>query len=149
MRFQQLTAPVTAKGVEDTAFYRSLRLAALNEVGGDPAQFGTSVEELHRQNARRAAHHPHAMLATATHDMKRGEDVPKIKAKLLYVLSRTDKIFPPSIAPDVMKALKDAGVDARYVEIDSEFGHSASGRDWAKWAPALRDFLAPLMPKLS
>ena len=75
MRFQQLTAPVTAKGVEDTAFYRSVRLAALNEVGGDPARFGTSVEEFHRQNARRAAHHPHALLATATHDMKRGEDV--------------------------------------------------------------------------
>ena len=75
MRFQQLTAPVTAKGVEDTAFYRSLRLIALNEVGGDPALFGTTVEEFHRQNARRAARHPHAMLATATHDMKRGEDV--------------------------------------------------------------------------
>jgi (1->4)-alpha-D-glucan 1-alpha-D-glucosylmutase len=75
MRFQQLTAPVTAKGVEDTAFYRSVRLAALNEVGGDPARFGTSVEEFHRQNVRRAAHHPRAMLATATHDMKRGEDV--------------------------------------------------------------------------
>jgi (1->4)-alpha-D-glucan 1-alpha-D-glucosylmutase len=75
MRFQQLTAPVTAKGVEDTAFYRSVRLAALNEVGGDPARFGTSVEDFHRQNARRAKHTPNAMLATATHDMKRGEDV--------------------------------------------------------------------------
>ena len=75
MRFQQLTAPVTAKGVEDTAFYRSLRLTALNEVGGDPGRFGTTVEEFHRLNARRAAHHPRALLATATHDMKRGEDV--------------------------------------------------------------------------
>jgi (1->4)-alpha-D-glucan 1-alpha-D-glucosylmutase len=75
MRFQQLTAPVTAKGVEDTAFYRSQRLLALNEVGGDPAQFGTTVEEFHRQNARRAAHRPRSMLTTATHDMKRGEDV--------------------------------------------------------------------------
>jgi (1->4)-alpha-D-glucan 1-alpha-D-glucosylmutase len=75
MHFQQLTAPVTAKGVEDTAFYRSLRLTALNEVGGDPARFGTSVQEFHRQNAWRAADHPHALLATATHDMKRGEDV--------------------------------------------------------------------------
>jgi (1->4)-alpha-D-glucan 1-alpha-D-glucosylmutase len=75
MRFQQLTAPVTAKGVEDTAFYRSVRLVALNEVGGDPARFGTSVEEFHRQNVRRAAHQPHGLLATATHDMKRGEDV--------------------------------------------------------------------------
>ncbi len=75
MRFQQLTSPVTAKGVEDTAFYRSIRLVALNEVGGDPGRFGTTAEEFHRQNARRAAHHPRALLATATHDMKRGEDV--------------------------------------------------------------------------
>jgi (1->4)-alpha-D-glucan 1-alpha-D-glucosylmutase len=52
-----------------------VRLAALNEVGGDPAHVGTPVAEFHRQNARRAAHHPHAMLATATHDNKRGEDV--------------------------------------------------------------------------
>ncbi len=75
MRFQQLTSPVTAKGVEDTAFYRSLRLVALNEVGGDPGRFGTTAAQFHRQNVRRAAHHPHALLATATHDMKRGEDV--------------------------------------------------------------------------
>jgi (1->4)-alpha-D-glucan 1-alpha-D-glucosylmutase len=75
MRFQQLTAPITAKGVEDTAFYRALRLVALNEVGGDPAVFGTPVAEFHRQNARRAANHPGTLLATATHDMKRGEDV--------------------------------------------------------------------------
>ncbi len=75
MRFQQLTSPVTAKGVEDTAFYRSLRLAALNEVGGDPGHFGLSLREFHRQNARRAADRPLGMLATATHDMKRGEDV--------------------------------------------------------------------------
>jgi len=74
-------------------------------------------------------------------------DFPKIKAKLLYVLSRTDKLFPPTIAPDTMKALKDAGVDARYFEIDSEFGHYAGNTDldWAKWAPALREFLAPLV----
>lgn len=75
MRFQQLTAPVTAKGVEDTAFYRSVRLLALNDVGGDPARFGTSVAEFHHQNACRAAQHPHGLLATATHDTKRGEDV--------------------------------------------------------------------------
>ncbi len=75
MRFQQLTSPVTAKGVEDTAFYRSVRLAALNEVGGDPARFGTTAEEFHRQMARRAERQPHGLLATATHDMKRGEDV--------------------------------------------------------------------------
>ena len=94
MRFQQLTAPVTAKGVEDTAFYRSVRLVALNEVGGDPAQFGTSVDEFHRQNTRRAAHHPHAMLATATHDMKRGEDV---RARLA-VLSEIPEAWRSALA---------------------------------------------------
>jgi len=75
MRFQQLTSPVAAKGVEDTAFYRSLRLAALNEVGGDPGRFGTPVAEFHRQNAARAATRPNAMVTTSTHDAKRGEDV--------------------------------------------------------------------------
>jgi homoserine O-acetyltransferase len=68
-------------------------------------------------------------------------DFGKIRAKVLYVLSRTDKLFPPSIAPAVMHKLAAAGVDARYVEIDTEFGHSASGREWAKWGPALRDFI--------
>ena len=63
---------------------------------------------------------------------------------MLYALSRTDKLFPPSLAPDVMAKLSAAGVDARYVEIDTEFGHSASGADWPKWAPALAEFLASL-----
>ena len=72
------------------------------------------------------------------------KDMPKIKAKVLYVLSRTDKLFPPSIAPDVMAKLKAAGVSADYFEIDSDFGHSASGLDAAKWAPRLRTFMAAL-----
>ena len=75
MKFQQYTGPVMAKAVEDTAFYRYVRLLALNEVGGDPRRFGTTVEAFHRQGAARAAAHPHALLATATHDHKRGEDV--------------------------------------------------------------------------
>jgi (1->4)-alpha-D-glucan 1-alpha-D-glucosylmutase len=74
MRFQQYTGPVTAKSLEDTAFYRYVRLVALNEVGGEPARFGRSPEEFHAANAERARAHPHAMLATATHDHKRGED---------------------------------------------------------------------------
>jgi homoserine O-acetyltransferase/O-succinyltransferase len=72
------------------------------------------------------------------------KDMPKIKAKVLYVLSRTDKVFPPTIAPDVMAKLKAAGVNADYFEIDSEFGHSASGLDAAKWAPRLKAFMATL-----
>ncbi len=65
----------------------------------------------------------------------------KIRAKVLYVLSRTDVLFPPSLAPDVMGKLAAAGVDATYVELDSDFGHLAAGADCAKWAPALRAFL--------
>jgi (1->4)-alpha-D-glucan 1-alpha-D-glucosylmutase len=74
LRFQQLTGPAAAKGIEDTAFYRFNRLLSLNEVGGEPAQFGITIEEFHRRNLTRAANWPHALLATATHDTKRGED---------------------------------------------------------------------------
>ncbi len=73
-RFQQYSAPVMAKGVEDTAFYRWTRLAALNEVGGEPDHFGTSPSALHARARYRARLYPNALLATATHDHKRGED---------------------------------------------------------------------------
>jgi homoserine O-acetyltransferase len=72
------------------------------------------------------------------------KDFAKIKAKVLYVLSRTDKVFPVSIAPEVMAKLKAADVNAEYFEIDSELGHSASGLDAAKWAPKLKTFMASL-----
>jgi (1->4)-alpha-D-glucan 1-alpha-D-glucosylmutase len=75
MRFQQFSAPVMAKGIEDTAFYRFHRLASLNEVGDDPRRFGTSLAAFHRANAERAKAWPHALLATSTHDSKRSEDV--------------------------------------------------------------------------
>jgi (1->4)-alpha-D-glucan 1-alpha-D-glucosylmutase len=75
MRFQQITGPVTAKGYEDTALYRYTRLVSLNEVGGDPGRFGTSMAEFHGAMAARAARSPHSLSATATHDTKRGEDV--------------------------------------------------------------------------
>ncbi len=74
MRFQQLTGAVMAKAVEDTAFYRYNRLVTLNEVGGMPSHFGTSIEELHEQNVERARAWPLAMTTTSTHDSKRGED---------------------------------------------------------------------------
>src|SRR5882757_8935074 len=67
-----------------------------------------------------------------------------IRARVLYVLSRTDKLFPPSIAPEVMTKLKAAGVDATYFEIDSDKGHLASGADWNKWARVLSAFLQRL-----
>ena len=64
-----------------------------------------------------------------------------IKSKVLYVLSRTDRLFPPELAPGVMQGLKTAGVDADYFLLDSEFGHSASGLDAQKWAPRLKLFM--------
>jgi (1->4)-alpha-D-glucan 1-alpha-D-glucosylmutase len=74
-RFQQITGPVTAKGYEDTVLYRFNRLVSLNEVGGDPSRFGTSLAEFHAENVERQHRSPHALSATATHDTKRGEDV--------------------------------------------------------------------------
>jgi homoserine O-acetyltransferase len=65
----------------------------------------------------------------------------KIRARVLYVISRSDVLFPPSIAPAVMDKLTKAGVDATYVEIDTDYGHLASNADAAKWAPALTAFL--------
>ncbi len=75
MRVQQYSGPVMAKGFEDTALYRYNRLISLNEVGGEPRRFGTSPASFHRVNRHRVQRHPHTMLATATHDSKRGEDV--------------------------------------------------------------------------
>jgi (1->4)-alpha-D-glucan 1-alpha-D-glucosylmutase len=74
MRFQQLSGPIMAKAVEDTAFYRYNRLLCLNEVGGDPGRFGTSIERFQAQNRERARSWPLAMSALSTHDSKRGED---------------------------------------------------------------------------
>ncbi len=74
-RFQQLTPPATAKGVEDTAFYTFNRFIALNEVGGDPSRFGTGVQRFHEAAGEMSRCWPMAMLATSTHDTKRAEDV--------------------------------------------------------------------------
>jgi (1->4)-alpha-D-glucan 1-alpha-D-glucosylmutase len=74
MKFQQYTAPVMAKGLEDTSFYRYVRLLALNEVGGDPRRFGLSTAAFNRHNQMQARHWPGAMLTTSTHDTKCGED---------------------------------------------------------------------------
>lgn len=75
LRFQQLTGPAMAKGVEDTAFYRFNRLVSLNEVGGDPGWFGVSTEAFHEFCLATARDWPRTLLATSTHDTKRGEDV--------------------------------------------------------------------------
>ncbi len=74
VRFQQTTGPVQAKGLEDTTFYRYVPLVSLNEVGGDPSRFGITPAKFHSRNARRLERWPDGLLATATHDTKRGED---------------------------------------------------------------------------
>src|SRR4051794_7639581 len=74
-KFQQLTSPVAAKGIEDTALYVFNRLLSLNEVGSDPTQFGLDPAAVHAWMAERQARWPHALSATSTHDTKRGEDV--------------------------------------------------------------------------
>ena len=87
-RFQQTTGPVMAKGVEDTAFYRWLRLTALNEVGGNPDRFSLTVDELHRANLEREARFPEHLLATQTHDTKRSGDV---RARLAALAAMPDE----------------------------------------------------------
>lgn len=74
-RWQQFTAPVMAKAVEDTLFYRYVRLVSLNDVGAEPRRFGIPVAGFHQANLQRSRHAPHGMLATSTHDSKRSEDV--------------------------------------------------------------------------
>jgi (1->4)-alpha-D-glucan 1-alpha-D-glucosylmutase len=74
-KFQQVTAPVTAKGVEDTAFYVHNRLVSLNEVGGDPGRFGIRPDAVHAYNKARQARWPYSLSPLSTHDTKRSEDV--------------------------------------------------------------------------
>ena len=75
LKFQQVSGPVMAKGLEDTTFYIYNRLVALNEVGGEPGRFGMSVADFHARCAERLRRCPHTLLATSTHDTKRSEDV--------------------------------------------------------------------------
>lgn len=112
MRFQQYTGPVTAKGVEDTAFYRYHRLVSLNEVGGEPDRFGVTVDQLHQACLDRQARWPYAMHATSTHDCKRSEDV---RARL-HLLSE----LPAAWAEQV----------SRWAELNQTLKHSEGGQLW-------------------
>ena len=89
IRFQQTTGPVMAKGVEDTAFYRYFRLAALNEVGGNPGRFGMGVDEFHAANAKRGERFPLHLLTTYTHDTKRAPDV---RARIVALTWLADRV---------------------------------------------------------
>ena len=93
-KFQQLTSPVTAKGIEDTTFYQYNRYLTLNEVGGDPSVFGITPDALHAFFADRQTHWPYALSASSTHDTKRSEDV---RARL-NVLSETPDDWAACVA---------------------------------------------------
>lgn len=88
MKFQQYTAPLMAKGLEDTSFYRYNKLVALNEVGGEPVHFGITITDFHNQNLKRLERTPHGMLCTSTHDTKRSEDV---RARICVLSELPDK----------------------------------------------------------
>ena len=110
----------------------------------EPAERAARIRQLADTWARQFDPNSMVALRKAAVKFDAERDFGLVRAKVLYVLSRTDKLFPPSIAPAVMDKLSRAGIDAKYVEIDTEFGHSASGPEWAKWAPPLKDFLAKL-----
>src|SRR3984885_6015006 len=93
LKFQQLTGPVMAKGVEDTAFYVYTRFLSSNEVGGSAKSFGISLEALHQSNQGRLKHSPDSMLTTSTHDTKRSEDV----RNRLNVLSELPQLWSSSV----------------------------------------------------
>jgi (1->4)-alpha-D-glucan 1-alpha-D-glucosylmutase len=93
MKFQQVTAPITAKGIEDTSLYRFNRLTSLNEVGGEPDAYGSTVRAFHADSQHRARFWPHEMLGTSTHDTKRSEDV---RARI-NVLSEMTQVWRKTI----------------------------------------------------
>ncbi len=133
-RFQQYTAPVAAKGMEDTAFYRYMPLTALNEVGGEPDEFGQSLHAFHSHARFRAHRYPHNLLATATHDHKRGEDT------RMRLIALTDV---PELWEETARSLAEIGEDH-----GSDNAPSASDRYLfyqtlaALWAPTERDALS-------
>lgn len=102
LRFQQLSGPVMAKGVEDTVFYDHVPLASLNEVGSDPEVFALEPGEFHRAMAEAAEQRPHSMLTLSTHDTKRSEDVrarlallSEIPGRWAELLDRLDELLEP------------------------------------------------------
>ncbi|HEV8029457.1 MAG TPA: alpha/beta fold hydrolase [Stellaceae bacterium] len=114
----------------------------------DPAAREAAIRALAENWARNWDANSLIILRRALLGFDTRPDFAKIKAKVLYVLCRTDALFPPKIAPGVMQGLAEAGVEARYFEIDSELGHSSSGPEHAKWSPVLREFLAPLVARV-
>jgi len=165
VRFQQTTGPVMAKGVEDTAFYRYFRLAALNEVGGSPARFGLTVDAFHEANRERAARFPRHLLTTYTHDTKRSPDVrarivaltwlvdewrvklgawreqlgrlddPREEVLVLQTLIGVAPIEPVRLAAYLEKALREGKLTTNWLAPNVE--HESKVKEWAMRASAL------------
>jgi homoserine O-acetyltransferase len=136
-----------------TSYLKAKRISAMKLFGADAALSGRlpDAEQREGEIARLAEIWAHAFdansllvvgRAMASFDVR--ERLSTMRAPLLYALSRGDKLFPAAMAPSVMKAMQGAGVDARFVEIDSDHGHFASSTDASKWAGPLRMFLADI-----
>lgn len=119
--------------------------AQLVERIADPAARESELARIARAWAERFDANSLVILRKALTGYDLEPDLSRIRARVLYVLSTTDTLFPPSLAEPVMTKLHAAGVRAEYVELDSPYGHLASGRDAEKWAPALRGFLGRLL----
>jgi homoserine O-acetyltransferase len=118
--------------------------ARLRETLSDPTAIEAAIRDEATKWAKGFDANSLIILAKALRTFDVTAQFSKIKAKVLYVLSRTDELFPPELEPVVMPALKAAGVDAAYFLLDSDYGHSASGRDAHKWAARLRAFMESL-----
>jgi homoserine O-acetyltransferase/O-succinyltransferase len=118
--------------------------ARLRDTLSDPAEIEAAIREEATKWAEGFDANSLLILAKALRSFDVTGELNKVKAKVLYVLSRTDKLFPPELEQQVMPALKAAGIDADYFLLDSDYGHTASGRDWAKWAPRLKVFMESL-----
>ncbi|MGI8421081.1 MAG: alpha-amylase family glycosyl hydrolase [Gaiellaceae bacterium] len=170
----QTSGAVMAKGVEDTAFYRYLRLTALNEVGGDPGRFSLPVDEFHSANTIRADRFPLHLLASQTHDTKRSGDV---RARIValagmaaewrervlawreltgglpdsneeYLVYQTLvgawPIEPERLDLYLEKALREAKVNTSWIKPDEQ--HEAEVKEFARRLCGDRAFLADFEP---
>jgi homoserine O-acetyltransferase len=121
--------------------------AVLGSNHPDPEEREARIRRQATVWAQRFDAHSLVVLRKASVRFDAQRDFGIIKSRVLYVLSRTDQLFPPSMGARVMGRLQAAGVDATYVEIDSDLGHLASGREAEQWAPALQSFLERLTPR--
>jgi len=150
MSFQQITGPVMAKGVEDTAFYVYNRFVSLNEVGGSPDRFGTPLETFHGQNIERIKHWPHAMIASSTHDSKRSEDV---RARINVLSEIPDEWRDCLLRWSRLNKKKKPGVEGRMIPDRNEeyllyqtligawpFGHMDE-REYGNFLKRIRDYM--------